>query len=186
MTEVDARPEAAALSGFRGLPRWLRIGIIAAATAGLLLVIAVVVRVIVQTPQIPLGVTAAADLRPGSCLLEPGAAKKYTVVSCGTPHQQQVFARIDLAYPGVEYSADESLAIYADATCARLLEYRLYLTDDLVKADYLADAIAPPTLDQYTSGETFTLCAIYDHPDRPDEGGSSVDLTGDLYRPIPE
>jgi hypothetical protein len=186
VTEVDATADTAMSSGFRGLPRWLRIGIIAAATAVVLLIIAVVVRVIVQTPHIPLGVTAASDLQPGSCVLEPGAQEQYTVVSCSTPHQQQVFARIDLAYPGVEYTADESLAIYADTTCGRLLEYRLYLTSDLVKADYLTDAIAPPTLEAYSSGETTTLCSIHDDPDRPEKGSTSIDLTSDLYRPIPE
>lgn len=174
-------------SAFGGLPRWLRIGIIAAASAVLVLIIAVVVRVAVQTPFIPLGVTATGDLQPGSCLLEPGATSaEYTVVGCSTPHQQQVFAIVDLEFAGVSYTADEALAIYADNACQRLLEYRLGLPSDLVKADFEAAAIDPPTLDEYTNGGTKTLCGVFDDPDRPDEGGTSVDLTADLYRPIPQ
>jgi hypothetical protein len=187
VSEAEANPETSARSGFRGLPRWLRIGIIAAATAVLALIIAVVVRIALQAPAIPLGVTPVEQVLPGSCLLEPGGTSdEYTVVGCSTPHQQQVIARVDLAFPGVEYTADESLAIYADEVCNRMLEYRLYLIDDLVKTDFLAGAIAPPTLDRYEAGDTSTLCAVFDHPDRPEEGGSSEDLTRDLYRPMPQ
>ena len=93
---------------------------------------------------------------------------------------------MDLAFPGVPYSADESLAVYAEQTCLRLVEYRLYLPQDLVKSDYTAAAISPPTLEQYEAGDTETLCAVLDHPDRPEEGGVSADLTRDLYRPIPQ
>jgi hypothetical protein len=187
VAEPDANPETSSRSGFGGLPRWLRIGIIAAATAVLALVIAVVVRIVLQTPAIPLGVTSVDQLLPGSCLLEPGgSADEYTVVGCSTPHQQQVIAKVDLAFPGVVYKADESLAIYANEVCNRMLEYRLYLVDDLVKTDFIAEAIAPPTLDEYDAGDTETLCAVLDHPDRPDEGGSSEDLTRDLYRPMPQ
>jgi hypothetical protein len=176
-----------ARAGFGGLPRWLRIGIIAAATAVLVLIAAVVIRLILQTPFVPLGVTSADDLVPGACLVEPGGDEdEYTVVNCGSPHQQQIIARVDLNFPGVPYSADESLAIYAGETCKRLLEYRLYLPDDMVKTDYDADAVNPPTLAEYESGDTETLCAVFDHPDRPDDGGGSEDLTRDLYRPIPQ
>lgn len=186
MSEVDATTEAANTTGFRGLPRWLRIGVIAAGVAVLLLALLVIVRLIAQAPHIPLGATAVDKLQPGSCLLEPGNSEKYTVVSCGTPHQQQVVARVDLAYPGVDYHSDESLAIYAGDACDRLLEYRLYLPSDLVKADYAMLAIDPPTLDRYTSGDTHTLCAVLDNPDLPKKGGSSVNLTTDLYSPIPQ
>jgi hypothetical protein len=176
-----------ARTGFAGLPRWLRIGIIAAATAVLVLVIAVIIRIILQTPVIPLGVTKAEDLVPGACLLEPGNSEaEYTVVGCATPHQQQIIARVDLNFPGVPYSADESLAIYARETCKRLIEYRLYLPQDIVKTDYDGDAVNPPTLAEYDSGKTVTLCAVFDHPDRPVEGAGSEDLTRDLYRPIPQ
>jgi hypothetical protein len=187
VSEADANPETPIRSGFGGLPRWLRIGIIAAASAVLVLIIAVIARVVLSSPIIPLGVTAVDDLLPGSCVVEPGGTSdEYTVVGCSTPHQQQVIARVDLAFPGVDYTADESLAIYADEVCNRLLEYRLYLVDDLVKAEYIAGAIASPTLEEYEAGETETLCSVLDHPDRPEQGGQSEDLTRDLYRPMPQ
>ncbi len=183
MQPLPGRPPAA---GFAALPRWMRIGIIAAAAAVIALGISVLVRVAVSTPAVPQGVIAAGDLAPGSCLLEPGSLDEYTVVECGRPHQQQVIAVVDLAFPDVLYNADESLAIYADSTCARLLEYRLYLPDDLEKQEFIAAAIAPPTLEQYEAGETETRCAVLDDPDRPETGGVSADLTEDLYRPIPQ
>jgi len=183
VSEPDTTPAA---TGFAGLPRWLRIGLIAAATAVVVLIIAVVVRITLQTPMIPTGTTPADRLVPGACLFEPGDADEFTVVPCSSPHQQQVIASVDLEFPGVPYSADESLAVYAEQTCLRLVEYRLYLPQDLVKSDYTAAAISAPTLAQYESGDTETLCAVLDHPDRPDDGGVSEDLTRDLYRPIPE
>jgi hypothetical protein len=188
VSEVDTTPAAqsATPTGFAGLPRWLRIGLIAAATAVVVLIIAVVVRVVLQAPVIPTGQTAAEQLVPGACLREPGDADLYTVVSCSAPHQQQVIASVDLEFPGVPYTADESLAVYAHEVCLRLVEYRLYLPEDIVKSDYTAAAISAPTLEQYESGDTETLCAVLDHPDRPEEGGVSEDLTRDLYRPIPE
>ena len=187
MSEPEANPEPVARTGFGGLPTWLRIGIVAAATIVVVLIISVVIRIILETPTIPLGVTAAADLRPGSCLAEAGGtAEEYTVVACSNPHQQQVIARVDLAFPGVDYTADESLAIFADETCTRLLEYRLYLPSDLVKVEYETTAIAPPTLERYEAGDTETLCAVLDNHDIPKEGGRSEDLTVDLYRPLPQ
>jgi hypothetical protein len=187
VSEAEANPEASARSGFGGLPRWLRIGIVAAGTAVLVLIVAVVVRIALQSPAIPLGVTPVDQILPGSCLLEPGGTSdEYTVVGCSTPHQQQAIARVDLAFPGVDYYADESLAIYADEVCNRLLEYRLYLVDDLVKTDFIGGAIAPPTLAEFDAGDTETLCSVLDHPDRPENGGSSEDLTRDLYRPMPQ
>lgn len=186
MNQVDTTPAAPiAASGFAGLPRWLRIGLIAAVSAVVVLIGAVAVRIALQNPVIPTGETAVEKLVPGACLLEPSAAAVYTVVPCSTPHQQQVIASVDLAFPGVTYSADESLAVYAEQTCLRLVEYRLYLPDDVVKSDYTAAAISAPTLAQYNAGDTNTLCAVLDHPDRPTDGGVSEDLTRDLYRPIP-
>jgi hypothetical protein len=187
VSEAESTPDAPVRNGFGGLPRWLRIGIVAAATAVVVLVFAVIIRIILQTPIIPTGVTPAESLLPGSCLLEPGGTEpEYTVVVCTTPHQQQVIADVDLAFPGVSYTSDESLAVFAAETCERLVEYRLYLVNDLVKTDFTAIAIDPPTVEEYDGGETFTLCAVLDHPDRPEPGGSSEDLTRDLYRPIPQ
>jgi len=185
VSEVESTPDVAR-TGFGGLPTWLRIGIVAAATAVAVLIISVIIRIVLQTPVVPLGSIAADNLLPGSCLVEPGSLDVYTVVPCSQPHQQQVVASIDLAFPGVNYSADSSLATYAGYTCDRLLEYRLYLPTDLVKTDYNMAAISPPTLQQYTTGDTTTLCAILDDPDLPTTSGSSEDLTRDLYRPIPK
>jgi len=188
VSQVETSPAAATATptGFAGLPRWLRFGLIAAATAVVVLILAVVIRVALQTPVIPTGPTAVDHLITGSCLLEPGDADRYTVVPCGSPHQQQVIASVDLEFPGVTYDADESLAVYAEQTCLRLVEYRLYMPSDIVKTDYSAAAISAPTLEQYTAGDTETLCAVFDHPDRPEDGGVSEDLTRDLYRPIPQ
>jgi hypothetical protein len=189
VSEVNANPQAENPTenptGFGGLPSWLRIGIVAAATIVVVLIFIVIIRIVLQTPNIPLGVTPAADLEPGSCLLEAGAADEYTVVSCVSPHQQQVIASVDLAFPGVNYTADESLAIFADETCARLLEYRLFLPEDFDKFEYTTTAIAAPGLADYEAGDTETLCAIQDNPDSPETGGGSDDLTTDLYRPMP-
>lgn len=182
MSEATTTP---AKSGFAGLPRWLRISLIAAATAVVVLIFAVVIRVALQTPLIPYVVTPADKLIPGSCLLEPGDDEKYTVVACSTPHQQQVIAEVDLDFPGVDYTADESLAVYAQETCDRLLEYRLYLVEDLEKSDYAMAAVGAPTLDEYQNGSTTTRCAILDNPEQPTKGGTSEDLTRDLYKPIP-
>lgn len=187
MSEVESTPATPASSGFGGLPGWLRIGIIAAATAVLVLVIAVVVRIILQNPIIPLGPTATADLQPGSCLLEPGGGSgTYTVVSCSSPHQQQLIAEIDIAFPGITYSSQQALDIYAGYSCDRLLEYRLFLQDDVVKSDHVMTAVATPTLDQYDAGDAMTLCAVGDNPDLPDQDGVADDLTRDLYKPIPQ
>jgi hypothetical protein len=175
----------AAASGFAGLPRWLRIALIAAATAVGVLVIAVVIRVVLQTPFIPFGPTPAERVVPGACLLEPGEADRYTVVACSTPHQQQVIAEIDLDFPGVQFTADSALAEYARQTCSRLLEYKLYLPQDLKRAEYTMAAVRIPSLADYEAGDTRTLCAVLDNPDAPEEGGSSADIVGDLYRPIP-
>ena len=70
-------------------------------------------------------------------------------------------------------------------TCARLLEYKLYLPQDLKRNDYTMGAVRIPSLAEYQAGDTRTLCAVLDNPDAPDEGGSSADIVGDLYRPIP-
>jgi hypothetical protein len=144
-----------------------------------------VIRVVLQTPFIPLGPTPAERVVPGACLLEPGDADQYTVVACSTPHQQQVIAEVDLDFPGVQYTADSALAEYARQTCARLLEYKLYLPQDLKRNDYTMGAVRIPSLTEYQAGDTRTLCAVLDNPDAPDEGGSSADIVGDLYRPIP-
>ncbi|MEO8263642.1 MAG: septum formation family protein [Pseudolysinimonas sp.] len=186
MSEVESTPDSIARTGFGALPSWLRIGIVAAATAVAVLIISVVIRIVLQTPVVPLGDIAADDLLPGSCMVQPGAEDVYTVVPCTQPHQQQIVASVDLAFPGVPYSADSSLATYAGYTCDRLLEYRLYLPTDLVKIEYIMSAISPPTLEQYNAGDTATLCAILDDPDLPEQGGTSDDLTRDLYRPIPQ
>jgi hypothetical protein len=187
VSEVESTPADPAASGFGGLPGWLRIGIIAAGTAVLVLIIAVVVRIALQNPIIPTGATATDDLQPGSCLLEPGGgAEQYTVVSCSSPHQQQLIAEIDIAFPGVAYSSQEALDIYAGYSCDRLLEYRLFLKDDLVKSDYVMTALATPALDQYNAGDAMTLCAIGDNPELPEAGGVADDLTRDLYKAIPQ
>jgi hypothetical protein len=187
VSEAKANDETVVRTGFGGLPTWLRIGIVAAATVIVVLVISVVIRLVLETPNIPLGVTAVGDLQPGSCLAEAGGtADAYTVVACSSPHQQQVIASVDLAFPGVPYTADESLAIFADETCKRLLEYRLFLPRDLVKIDYETSAIAAPTLAEYDSGDTETLCAVLDNHNIPEENGQSESLTTDLYRPLPQ
>jgi hypothetical protein len=187
VSEAETTRKAPDASGFGGLPRWLRIGIVAAATAVVVLMIAVVIRVILHSPFIPLGPTPIDRLQPGSCLLEPGTgAEQYTVVACSSPHQQQVIAEIDIAFAGVPYDSVEALQIYAGYSCDRLLEYRLFLVGDLTKADYTMSAVSTPSLEQYAAGEAATLCAIGDNPDLPEAGGTAEDLTRDLYRPIPQ
>lgn len=179
MSEAPTTPAEVEVhrSGFFALPSWLRIALIAAGTAVVVLIVAVILRVILQTPFIPYGVTAIDKLVPGACLVEAGDAEKYTVVSCTDPHQQQVIAEVDLDFPGVPYTADSALSVYAHETCDRLLEYKLYLPKDLKKTDYAMSAIRIPTLAQYQAGTTTTLCTVADV--------KAADLRTDLYRPIP-
>jgi hypothetical protein len=164
--------------GWRALPSWARLGIIALAAIVLALVAVVAIRVATRVPPIPTGITPAAELRVGSCLAEDGAdAAEYTVVPCGVAHPQQVFATADLDLDPTVYGlVGASIGTFGDAVCDKFLEYRLYLRPGLVTSDYTASAIAVPTADQYAAGDTEALCVIL-----ANEGTSSEDL----YRPAP-
>lgn len=166
-------------TGWRGLPVWARIGVIVLAAVILILVIVVAVRVATRVPFIPFGVTAAGDLRPGSCLAEGERdLAQYTVVPCGGEHPQQVFATADLRLDAAVYASVESaLAEFGDQVCDHYLEYRLFVLAGLETADYVAYAIAVPDPAAYAAGDTEAVCAI-----APANGGT---VTGDLYRPMP-
>jgi hypothetical protein len=171
---ADASPR-----GWGALPIWARVGVLALVAALVALVAIVAFRVATRVPPIPFGTTAVADLRPGSCLAEaePDLAE-YTVIPCGQPHPQQVFAAPDLELDDSVYNlVDTALQEFGDEVCRRYLEYRLFLLDGLETGDYAAFAIAVPDSDAYTAGDTDALCVIV-----PEDGGT---ITGDTYRPLP-
>lgn len=179
MTETVSPDAGEQASAWRGLPVWARIGILALAAVVVALVAIVLIRLATRVPPIPLGVTAVADLRPGSCLAEGGVDRaQYTVVGCGAEHPQQVFATADLELDASIYGlVDESLATFGDEVCGRYLEYRLFLREDLDKSEYTAAALGIPTAAEYEAGDTEALCTIV----RADGGA----LTDDLYRAMP-
>jgi len=162
-----------------GLPRWARYGLIALAAVVVALMALVVIRVVTRVPPIPLGATAAADLREGSCLAEAETdLSQYTVVACDEPHPQQVFAVADLELDDNVYAVvDASLATFGDEVCDRYLEYRLYLDAALVRQDYRTSAIAVPDADAYADGRRHTLCAIARDDEDP--------MSGSVYRAMP-
>jgi hypothetical protein len=161
------------------LPSWARVGLIAFGVVVIALVSLVAFRVATRVPAIPTGLTAADELRPGSCIAESALdLEEYTVVPCGQPHPQQVFATADLELDDDLYAlTGGALEAFGDAVCDRYLEYRLFLDEDLDKRDYAAGAIALPTPADYAAGLTETRCVI-----AHDEG---ADLVDDLYRPMP-
>lgn len=174
MTDVVEAPAR----GWRVLPTWARLGIIVLAAIVLALVAIVAIRIATRVPPIPTGVTAVDELRLGSCLAEDAAdAAEYTVVPCGVAHPQQVFATADLDLdPAVFGLVGDSIGTFGDAVCAKFLEYRLYLPTGLVTSAYTASAIAVPTADAYTAGDTEALCVI---------AANDGDSSEDLYRPAP-
>lgn len=191
MTDAaTAHPEPAP-GGFRpwfaGLPRWARIGFIAGIVIVVGLASFVAYRVLTRVPAIPLGVTAAHDLLPGSCLADAAPdLDEYEVVACTVEHPAQVFAVAPLDLDDTLFSEDgafrgpdagDALPIFGDQVCSRFLEYRLYLVDDLVKRDHVASSLAVPTLDEWRAGDTDVLCVV------AAKDGSA--LTRDLYRPMP-
>jgi hypothetical protein len=164
---------------WRRLPSWVRIGLIVFVVVVVALAALVAVRLAMRAPVIPLGASTVDDLVPGSCLAEDARdLDEYTVVPCGEPHPQQVFATADLELDELVYAqTGGALAAFGDEVCDRYLEYRLFLVAGLDKDDYIAHAIGVPTPDAYASGDTDALCVI-SHED-------GERLTADLYRPMP-
>lgn len=165
--------------GWRALPSWARLGMIVLAAIVVALLAIVAIRLATRVPPIPTGTTAAGELRLGSCLAEdaPDAAE-YTVVPCGSPHPQQVFATADLDVDADVYGlVGSAIETFGDAVCDKFLEYRIYLPAGLTTTDYAASAIAVPTPEQFAAGDTEALCVI-----APAAGGMLAD---DLYRAAP-
>jgi hypothetical protein len=164
---------------WRELPSWARLGAIAL-LAGVIAVVAIVVfRVVSRTTVVSLGVTAASDLQPGSCLAEDDRElEQFTVVSCDQAHPQQVFVVADISVDDeLTGQLRGAVAAFADEVCERHVEYRLYLDADLDPRDYTAIALDVPSAEGFTEGDTLVRCAV-----RSDNGS---ELVGDLYRPLP-
>jgi hypothetical protein len=174
---VSDLPEPA--GWWRRLPSWARIGLLAFVVVVIALAALVAVRLATRAPAITLGASSVDDLVAGSCLAEDSRdLEEYTVVACGEPHPQQVFATADLELDELVYAqTGGALASFGDEVCDRYLEYRLFLAADLDKGDYVAHALSVPTPDAYASGDTDALCVI-SHED-------GERLTADLYRPMP-
>lgn len=139
----------------------------------------VVARVVIRSAPIPLGVTAAAELRPGACLSDADPeATEFEVVSCGAPHAAQVFATASLDLDEDIYAqAGAVLGDFADAVCARYLEYRLFLDPGIERADFATFAVGVPTAEEVEAGDAEARCVIV-----PADGGP---LTADVARPAP-
>ena len=174
MTDVPV-----ARTGWSGLPGWARIGIIALGVVIVVLVAIIPFRALTRIAPITYGATDVDDLRPGSCLVEADQGLEvYTVTSCSIAHPLQVFAEVDLDLDEDVYAETGSaLQSFADATCDRFLEYRLFLVPELEKNDYVASSIDVPTPEEFTAGDTVALCVL-----AADDGS---DITGDAYRAMP-
>jgi hypothetical protein len=159
-------------------PRWGRIGIIAAAAVVVAIIATVGVRMVLADPRPALGVTAAADLRLGSCLAEAGVdLERWTVVDCSVGHPQQVVASMDLSVVTNVYSAFSAMTTVAEEICDRYLEYDLFVQESVDSTTHDLIALAVPSQEQYEAGDTRALCAIVALDGTP--------ITTDLYRPMP-
>lgn len=160
-------------------PRWGLIGIIAGVTVVVAIAATVGIRALIARPAPSLGVTAAADLRPGSCLADPAdaATDEVTVVDCGSPHPQQVVGTVDLSIDTQAYTQFSAMSTYADEVCDRFLEYGLLVSDGVDADGYDLMAVAVPSESDYVGGRSEAYCAVQALDGSP--------LVGDLYRPLP-
>ena len=157
----------------------MRVGFIALIAVVVALACILAFRLLTRAAPIAYGVTAVGDLRPGSCLAEPGRdLAEYTVGSCALPHPHQVFATAELELDESVYAlTGGAMQSFGDEVCDHYLEYRLFLIAELEKNDYQAFAIAVPTPEQYAAGDTEALCVLV--------AEDGTDITGDAYRPMP-
>jgi hypothetical protein len=178
VSEVTEAP-VAARGWWSRVPAWARVGLIALLTVVVALAGLLAFRLLTRAAPIPLGVTAVGDLRPGSCLAEAARdLAEYTVVPCGQPHPQEVFATAELEVDDLVYAqTGGALQSFGDELCDRYREYKLFLVAGIDKNDYAAYAIDLPNPEQYAGGDTEALCVI------AAEDGS--DITGDVYRQMP-
>lgn len=164
-------------SGVRAT-RWGLVGLIAGGTIIAVLVGVVGVRAIVASIGPPLGVTAAADLKLGSCLAEESFdLEEFTVVTCSEAHPQQVVGLIEMDQGTAVYTDFSAMTIYLEAVCDRFLEYGLFLSPDVKNDAFDLTAIAIPTEQEFAAGQRTALCSL-----------TSLDgaaLVGDYYRPLP-
>ncbi len=157
----------------------MRVGFIALIAIVVALACLLAFRLLTRATPIAYGVTAVADLRPGSCLAEAARdLTEYTVGSCALPHPQQVFATAELELDEWVYAqTGGALQSFGDEVCDHYLEYRLFLIAELEKGDYKAFAIAVPDPAAYAAGDTSALCVLV--------AEDGTDITGDAYRPMP-
>lgn len=158
-------------------PRWGLLAAVAGGAVVLALVVLLIVRVVITNAGPPLGVTAVTDLQPGSCLAEKAAnAAEYTVVSCSTPHPQQVIAEVDLALGRDVYTSYDAVPLLAQKVCERYLEYDLYVEQETGDDRLSIVAMGVPSEAEFDDGRTTGYCAVV--------ATDGTDLTTDDYRPI--
>ena len=157
--------------------RWGLLALVAGGAVILALAALLVVRIVINNARPPLGVTAVADLQPGSCLAEEAPDNpEYTVVDCATPHPQQVIGEVDLSLGREVYTSYDAMPLLAQEVCERYLEYDLFV-DQPTGEDRLAMvAMGLPTEVGVRAGRTIAYCAVV--------ASDGSDLTKDEYKPI--
>ncbi len=154
------------------------IAIAAGAALFALLIVGLVSIVLAVVSVLSLGPTAATDLQPGACLLEPAPdLAEYTTVDCAESPAQQVVAEIDLGRNTAQYTTPSSLIAYAQEICDRFLEYGLYVPADIDEEVYDLVAITVPTPENVAAGDTAARCAVVARDGSP--------LPGSLFRQMP-
>jgi hypothetical protein len=157
--------------------RWGLLAIVAGAAIVLALLALLVVRVVISNARPALGVTAVANLQPGSCLAEAATdSAEYTVVDCSTPHPQQMIAMVDLSLGREVFTSYGAMPALAQEVCDRYLEYDLFVGQAAGDDRLSVVPLGLPSEAEYDSGRTVGFCAVV--------ATDGSDLTTDEYRPV--
>jgi hypothetical protein len=94
-------------------------------------------------------------LRPGDCINSAPNGLTVTVLSCGTPHDAEVFATF--ALPKSSWPGNAAVEQAAGTACASRLGG--YLNPDLASAG-LAQEFVYPNLTAWQAGERTVVCEV--------------------------
>jgi hypothetical protein len=112
---------------------------------------------------------AVFKLRPGDCINSAPNGLTVTVLSCGTPHQAEVFATYTL--PKSSWPGSTAVEQEAGTGCASRLG--AYLNPDLANAG-LAQEFVYPNQAAWQAGERTVVCEV---------SSSTGNLTGSVHKP---
>jgi putative regulator of septum formation len=112
---------------------------------------------------------AVFKLRPGQCIDSAPSGLVVTVLSCGTPHQAEVFATY--ALPKSSWPGNTAMEQEAGEGCASRLG--AYLNPDLANAG-LAQEFVYPNQTAWQAGERTVVCEV---------SSSTGKLTGSVGKP---